>query len=66
MSRRIRQVEGKVFETISSMDECLYKWNNVCCNDSSIAFAMPIDSYCEVCQSFTKEDGRIDPDRREI
>lgn len=59
MSRTIEQKDGRVIETIKSMDECLFLWNGMCCDDRSVEFASNPGEKCKSCAMFTTDDGVI-------
>ena len=63
MSRNIVQRDGKVIETIESMEDCQYLWNEMCCDDRSGYFTYCPKEHCKKCSLFTKEDGIIEKDR---
>ena len=53
--------DGEIRQSISSMDECRYLINEVCCNDKSDQCCdFPPPDYCKSrCPHFTKEDGTL-------
>lgn len=54
--------DGIILQGISSMDECRYLINEVCCNDKSdqrCDFPHPEEYCAKRCPHFTKEDGII-------
>lgn len=53
--------DGEIRQSISSMDECRYLINEVCCNDKSDQCCdFPHPDYCNSrCPHFTKEDGTL-------
>lgn len=59
MSRKLFLGESDIIkEVIYREDECRYKTNNICFNNSN--FKM-LGKKCHGCQQFTKEDSKIEP-----
>ena len=55
MSRQLTTENGKVKETIKNPDECIWLYDEVCCNDSSEWLADFPHEFCSKCRYFTKE-----------
>lgn len=55
MSRQLHSENGKPKESIKNPDECIWLYNEVCCNDSSEWLADFPHELCKECRYFTKE-----------
>ena len=55
MSRQLTTENGKVKETIKNPDECIWLYDEMCCNDSSEWLADFPHEFCSKCRYFTKE-----------
>ena len=55
MSRQLSRENGTIKEIIKNADECVWLYDEVCCNaDSEYVADFPMD-YCRKCKHFTKE-----------
>lgn len=61
MSRYIIHTKGQYLERIQNMNECKYRIDDVCCNDSCEERGdFPDRELClGKCRYFIKEDGKI-------
>ena len=52
--------DGIIRQGITSMNECRYLVDEVCCNDQSDQCCdFPHEEFCKHCPHFTEEDGII-------
>lgn len=61
MSRYIEQDKhGNYTETIASMNECRWMYDDCCCNhDSDCVADYPDEETCKRCKLYEKENGEI-------
>lgn len=55
MSRQLKRENKKITETPKNENECIWLYNEVCCNDSSEWLADFPHEFCKSCRYFTKE-----------
>lgn len=57
MSRQLHRENDKLHERVKNPDECVWLYDEVCCNDSSEWLADFPKEFCKQCRYFVKERG---------